>query len=189
MDDLSVFSTFFYSCLRNLGLILCYCVETNLVLNQEKCHFIIKRRMSLAIEFLQKVWKWIVLKSPLLRSYHHRQMKKLLRVSWVMRDSAGVLSRIFKPLRNLQRKIQFFIFMMILYWYFKLPRRSLYRPLFLLFPIGAKPSRCAMQMIMLSEQFLANKLTMSFEQSTALATLSMNPQRTTLESRKRCLRS
>ncbi|CAN6695216.1 unnamed protein product [Malus baccata var. baccata] len=42
MDDFSVFGNSFDNCLDNLTLILKRCVETNLVLNWEKCHFMVK---------------------------------------------------------------------------------------------------------------------------------------------------
>ncbi|CAN6586191.1 unnamed protein product [Malus baccata var. baccata] len=43
MDDFSVFGDSFDKCLDNLTLILKRCVETNLVLNWEKCHFMVKQ--------------------------------------------------------------------------------------------------------------------------------------------------
>ncbi|CAN6685977.1 unnamed protein product [Malus baccata var. baccata] len=43
MDDFSVFGDSFANCLDNLTLILKRCVETNLVLNWEKCHFMVKQ--------------------------------------------------------------------------------------------------------------------------------------------------
>ncbi|CAN6695182.1 unnamed protein product [Malus baccata var. baccata] len=43
MDDFSVFGDSFDSCLHNLSLILKRCVETNLVLNWEKCHFMVDK--------------------------------------------------------------------------------------------------------------------------------------------------
>ncbi|CAN6720986.1 unnamed protein product [Malus baccata var. baccata] len=43
MDDFSVFGNSFDNCLDNLTLILKLCVETNLVLNWEKCHFMVKQ--------------------------------------------------------------------------------------------------------------------------------------------------
>ncbi|CAN6723515.1 unnamed protein product [Malus baccata var. baccata] len=43
MDDFSVFGDSFDSCLHNLSVILKRCVETNLVLNWEKCHFMVKQ--------------------------------------------------------------------------------------------------------------------------------------------------
>ncbi|CAN6712714.1 unnamed protein product [Malus baccata var. baccata] len=47
MDDFSVFGDSFDSCLHNLSLILKRCVETNLVLNWEKCHFMVKQSIVL----------------------------------------------------------------------------------------------------------------------------------------------
>jgi hypothetical protein len=41
MDDLSVFGDSFDGCLENLGKVLARCEEKNLVLNWEKCHFMI----------------------------------------------------------------------------------------------------------------------------------------------------
>ncbi|GKF21946.1 reverse transcriptase, partial [Tanacetum coccineum] len=42
MDDFSVFGNSFNCCLANLDKILARCEETNLVLNWEKCHFMVK---------------------------------------------------------------------------------------------------------------------------------------------------
>ncbi|KAM2767000.1 hypothetical protein COP1_022850 [Malus domestica] len=47
MDDFSVFGDSFDGCLENLTLILKQCVETNLVLNWEKCHFMVKQGIVL----------------------------------------------------------------------------------------------------------------------------------------------
>ena len=47
MDDFSVFGSSFDNCLDNLTLILKRCVETNLVLNWEKCHFMVKQGIVL----------------------------------------------------------------------------------------------------------------------------------------------
>ena len=41
MDDFSVFGSSFDLCLANLEVVLKRCVETNLILNWEKCHFIV----------------------------------------------------------------------------------------------------------------------------------------------------
>ncbi|XP_038896225.1 uncharacterized mitochondrial protein AtMg00860-like [Benincasa hispida] len=41
MDDFSVFGDSFQPCLDNLEVVLARCEETNLVLNWEKCHFIV----------------------------------------------------------------------------------------------------------------------------------------------------
>ncbi|GJZ65717.1 retrotransposon protein, putative, ty1-copia subclass [Tanacetum coccineum] len=47
MDDFSVFGNSFDCCLANLDRMLTRCKETNLVLNWEKCHFMVKERIVL----------------------------------------------------------------------------------------------------------------------------------------------
>ncbi|GKB14709.1 reverse transcriptase domain-containing protein [Tanacetum coccineum] len=47
MDDLSVFGSSFDHCLKNLEKMLKRCKETNLVLNWEKCHFMVKEGIIL----------------------------------------------------------------------------------------------------------------------------------------------
>ncbi|GJS05667.1 reverse transcriptase domain-containing protein [Tanacetum coccineum] len=47
MDSFSVFGNSFYSCLTNLSKMLDRCGETNLVLNLEKCHFMVKEGIVL----------------------------------------------------------------------------------------------------------------------------------------------
>ncbi|GKA76246.1 RNA-directed DNA polymerase [Tanacetum coccineum] len=47
MDDFSVFGNSFDHCLKNLEKMLKRCEETNLVLNREKCHFMIKEGIVL----------------------------------------------------------------------------------------------------------------------------------------------
>lgn len=41
MDDFSIFGSSFDSCLDNLSIVLQRCEKTNLVLNWEKCHFMV----------------------------------------------------------------------------------------------------------------------------------------------------
>ncbi|GJX44789.1 reverse transcriptase domain-containing protein [Tanacetum coccineum] len=47
MDDFSVFGDSFSSCLSHLYMILKRCEDTNLVLNWEKCHFMLKEGIVL----------------------------------------------------------------------------------------------------------------------------------------------
>ena len=47
MDDFSVYGTCFDSCLANLCKILNRCEEVNLVLNWEKCHFMVQEGIVL----------------------------------------------------------------------------------------------------------------------------------------------
>jgi hypothetical protein len=47
MDDFSVFGSSFGECLHHLTLVLVRCKEKNLVLNWEKCHFMVKQGIVL----------------------------------------------------------------------------------------------------------------------------------------------
>ncbi|CAL2240362.1 unnamed protein product [Prunus armeniaca] len=47
MDNFSIFGSSFDSCLSNLALVLQRCEETNLVLNWEKCHFMVREGIVL----------------------------------------------------------------------------------------------------------------------------------------------
>ncbi|XP_062109887.1 uncharacterized protein LOC133821759 [Humulus lupulus] len=47
MDDFSVYGDSFDKCLHNLTLVLKRCIETNLVLNWEKCHFMVQQGIVL----------------------------------------------------------------------------------------------------------------------------------------------
>jgi hypothetical protein len=47
MDDFSVFGASFEECLHHLTLVLVRCKEKNLVLNWEKCHFMVKQGIVL----------------------------------------------------------------------------------------------------------------------------------------------
>nr|KYP39435.1 Retrovirus-related Pol polyprotein from transposon 412 family [Cajanus cajan] len=47
MDDFSVFGSSYDVCLENLELVLKRCIETNLVLNWEKCHFMVQEGIVL----------------------------------------------------------------------------------------------------------------------------------------------
>lgn len=47
MDEFSIFSFFFDNCSNNLDLVLQHCEETSLVLNWEKCYFIVQEGIVL----------------------------------------------------------------------------------------------------------------------------------------------
>ncbi|XP_073138469.1 uncharacterized protein [Henckelia pumila] len=74
MDDFTVYGDSFEKCLSNLVLVLKRCVETNLVLNSEKCHFMVGKDKVVvyydhaALRFLmakkeakQRLIRWILL--------------------------------------------------------------------------------------------------------------------------------
>ena len=54
MDDFSVFGSSFDRCLHNLGRILQRCEESNLVLNWEKCQFIVNEGIVLGHKVSEK---------------------------------------------------------------------------------------------------------------------------------------
>nr|GFA03652.1 reverse transcriptase domain-containing protein [Tanacetum cinerariifolium] len=54
MDDFLVFDNSFYQCLYNLDKMLGSCEETNLVLNWEKCHFMVKEGIVLGNKISRK---------------------------------------------------------------------------------------------------------------------------------------
>ncbi|KAG7559358.1 Ribonuclease H-like superfamily [Arabidopsis thaliana x Arabidopsis arenosa] len=54
MDDFSVYGSSFSSCLSNLCRVLSKCEETNLVLNWEKCHFMVKEGIVLGHKISEK---------------------------------------------------------------------------------------------------------------------------------------
>ena len=45
MDDITVYGGDFEECLTNLEAILQRCIEKNLVLNWEKCHFMVNQEL------------------------------------------------------------------------------------------------------------------------------------------------
>nr|KAJ0210713.1 hypothetical protein LSAT_V11C400183520 [Lactuca sativa] len=47
IDDFTVYGNCFHECLGNLKKILQRCIETNLVLNYEKCHFMVDKGLIL----------------------------------------------------------------------------------------------------------------------------------------------
>ena len=54
MDDFFVLGKSFYNCLENLRQALIRCEETNLVLNWEKCHFMVKEGIVLGHRILER---------------------------------------------------------------------------------------------------------------------------------------
>ena len=67
MDDFSVYGTFFDDFLSNLDRVLQRCEETNLVLNWQKCHFMVNEGIVLGHKSLNDVLKLIKLKLMLLK--------------------------------------------------------------------------------------------------------------------------
>src|SRR3954466_12156744 len=55
MDDFSIYGTSFDHCLHNLNNVLQICEETNLVLNWEKCHFMVNEGIVLGHKIYERV--------------------------------------------------------------------------------------------------------------------------------------
>ena len=53
MDDFSVFGSTFEECLHHLSLVLVRCKEKNLILNWEKCHFMVRKGIVLGHVILE----------------------------------------------------------------------------------------------------------------------------------------
>ncbi|GJW27559.1 reverse transcriptase domain-containing protein [Tanacetum coccineum] len=66
MDDFSVFGDSFSSCLSHLDMMLKWCEDTNLVLNWEKCHFMVKEGIVLGhkISKMKKLTEALILVAP-----------------------------------------------------------------------------------------------------------------------------
>ena len=70
MDDFSIYGSSFDDCLSNLDRVLQRCEDTSLVLNWEKCHFMVNEGITWGIRFLREVLKLIKLKLMLLKRCH-----------------------------------------------------------------------------------------------------------------------
>ena len=70
MDEFSVYGKSFDDCLRNLDRVLQRCEQTNLILNWEKCHFMVNEGIIWAIKFLKEVLKWTKQRLMQLRKCH-----------------------------------------------------------------------------------------------------------------------
>jgi hypothetical protein len=55
MDHFSIFGSSFQECLHHLTLVLVTCKKKNLVLNMEKCHFMVKQGIVLGMSYLTRV--------------------------------------------------------------------------------------------------------------------------------------
>nr|KYP37350.1 Retrovirus-related Pol polyprotein from transposon 17.6 [Cajanus cajan] len=108
MDDFSVFGSSSDTCLENLDTLLKRCVETNLVLNWEKCHFMVTESIVLGhkiscrgievdkakIEFIEKLPPPVNVKG----------IRSFLGHAGFYRRFIKDFSKIAKPLRNLLNK-------------------------------------------------------------------------------------
>ncbi|GKD85836.1 reverse transcriptase domain-containing protein [Tanacetum coccineum] len=71
MDDFSVFGISFSSCLSHLDMMLKWCEDTNLVLNWEKCHFMVKEGIVLGHKISKSGIKVDRAKVDVIAKLHH----------------------------------------------------------------------------------------------------------------------
>ncbi|CAN6679403.1 unnamed protein product [Malus baccata var. baccata] len=112
MDDFSVFGDSFDSCLHNLSVILKRCVETNLVLNWEKCHFMVKQGIILGHIISEKGIEVDKSKIDLVRHLPSptsvREVRSFLGHAGFYRRFIKDFSKIAQPLcRLLQKEVAF----------------------------------------------------------------------------------
>ncbi|CAN6547384.1 unnamed protein product [Malus baccata var. baccata] len=112
MDDFSVFGNSFDHCLNNLTLILKRCVETKLVLNWEKCHFMVKQGIVLGHIISEKGIEVDKSKVDLVRHLPSptsvREVRSFLGHASFYRHFIKDFSKIAQPLcRLLQKEVAF----------------------------------------------------------------------------------
>ncbi|KAI3443836.1 hypothetical protein Pfo_000501 [Paulownia fortunei] len=114
MDDFSVFGSSFDLCLHNLSLVLQRCEETNLVLNWEKCHFMVKEGIVLghrvSSEGLEVDRAKIIAIEKLPPPINVKAIRSFLGHAGFYRRFIKDFSKIVKPLCNLLEKDRSFDF-------------------------------------------------------------------------------
>jgi len=114
MDDFSVFGASFRNCLANLEKVLQHCEESNLVLNWEKCHFMVQEGIMLGHKIskrgneVDKAKLDVIDKLP--PPVNVKGIRSFLGHAGFYRRFIKDFSRIAKPLSNLLNKDDVFVF-------------------------------------------------------------------------------
>jgi hypothetical protein len=114
MDDFSIYGTSFDNCLRNLDKVLQRCEETNLVLNWEKCHFMVSEGIVLGHKIsergieVDKAKVEAIEKMPYPRDV--KDIRSILGHAGFYRRFIKDFSKISKPFTNLIQKDVPFVF-------------------------------------------------------------------------------
>ncbi|KAK1627763.1 hypothetical protein QYE76_002078 [Lolium multiflorum] len=114
MDDFSVYGNYFDNCLRNLDKVLQRCEETNLVLNWEKCHFMVNEGIVLGHKIsergieVDRAKVEAIEKMPYPRDV--KGIRSVLGHAGFYRRFIKDFSKISKPLTNLLQKDVPFVF-------------------------------------------------------------------------------
>ena len=108
MDDFTVYGDSFDKCLDNLTLVLKRCIDTNLVLNWEKCHFMVNQGIVLGHVISEKGIEVDKSKIDLIRSLPPptsvREVRSFLGHAGFYRRFIKDFSKIALPLCNLLQK-------------------------------------------------------------------------------------
>ncbi|KAK9185186.1 hypothetical protein WN943_025540 [Citrus x changshan-huyou] len=114
MDEFSVFGDSFDQCLHHLTLVLQRCIEKNLILNCEKCHFMVKQGIVLDHIISSKCIEVDKAKVDLISNLPQpktvREVRSFLRYAGFYRRFIKDFSKVSKPLCNLLIKDVAFIF-------------------------------------------------------------------------------
>ncbi|KAA3480906.1 Retrovirus-related Pol polyprotein from transposon 17.6 [Gossypium australe] len=97
MDDFSVFCDTFEDCLKNLELVLCQCEETNIILNWEKCHFMICKGIILRHKISHQ---GIVVDKEKIKVIEKLPLPSKVKAFLAMQDSIDDSSRISRKYQN-----------------------------------------------------------------------------------------
>jgi hypothetical protein len=114
MEDFSIYGNSFDNCLHNLDKVLQRCEETNLVLNWEKCHFMVNERIVLGHKIserdieVDKTKVEAIEKMPCPRDV--KGIRSILSHAGFYRRFNKDFSKISKPLTNLLQKDVPFVF-------------------------------------------------------------------------------
>ncbi|KAK1664420.1 hypothetical protein QYE76_052579 [Lolium multiflorum] len=114
MDDFSVYGNSFDDCLRNLDKVLQRCEETNLVLNWEKCHFMVNEGIVLGHKIYERGIEVDRAKVEAIEKMPHprdvKGIRSILGHAGFYRRFIKDFSKISKPLTNLLQKDVPFVF-------------------------------------------------------------------------------
>jgi hypothetical protein len=117
MDNFSVYRTSFDNCLHNLDKVLQRCEETNLVLNWEKCHFMVNEGIVLGYKISERGIKVDRAKVEAIEKMPYPRDVKVFVVFLVILVSIGGLlkiSLIFRSLLLIFFKKMFHLFLMMI---------------------------------------------------------------------------
>jgi len=109
MDDFSIYGDSFNQCLHHLKLVLQRCIEKNLTLNWEKCHFMVKHEIILGHEIsnrgieVDRSKVKVIVKLPEPKCL--KDIRSFLGHAGFYRRFIKEFSKIARPLTNLLRKM------------------------------------------------------------------------------------